>query len=58
MPPRLPFGEFGCAEERLQFILEFAIGANEAADRGRIALGDVDTGDRVILPSDRQEREA
>ena len=27
-PPRLPLGEFSNAEERLQFILEFAVGAN------------------------------
>ncbi len=34
MPPRLPLGEFGGADESLQLILEFPVGANVAAENG------------------------
>ena len=51
----MSIGEFGGAKEPLQFIPELAVGMNLAADRRRIALGDIGaTSDRpACLPEQR-----
>lgn len=55
LPARLSVGELGGAKELLQFTPELAVGMNLAADRRRIALGDIRaTSDRpTCMPEQR-----